>query len=447
MNSVGKHVIVGLGKTGLSCARYLHQQQIPFVAVDTRMAPPGAAEFTAEFPHVPVEFGELRAETLARAECLVMSPGVDLRWSAISHARDAGVRISGDVDIFARKVDAPIVAITGSNAKSTVTTLVGEMARAAGVNVGVAGNIGLPVLDLLTANGPAKALYVLELSSFQLETTSQLGARVATVLNLSEDHMDRYDTLEDYRNAKHRIFEGCEQFVINRDDSNSCPANYAESMGTSFGLDMRRERNTFGISTASGKLLLCYEGEPLMAASEMKIAGMHNVANALAALALGRCAGLSWAPMLQTLRDFSGLPHRCQWVATLRGVSWYNDSKGTNVGASVAAIAGLGANGPVILLAGGVGKGADFAALGPAMAESGKTAILFGEDAEKLALVLQAVVSVYRTGSLEEAVKLAHEKSEPGDVVLLSPACASLDMFRNYEHRGEVFVDAVGALH
>jgi len=346
-----------------------------------------------------------------------------------------------------KAVKAPVVAITGSNAKSTVTTLVGEMARNAGLKVAVAGNIGTPVLDLLRSGSAEVDLYVLELSSFQLETTTGLGAKVATILNLSEDHMDRYDSLENYRDAKRRIFEGCEQIVFNRNDANTCPVYAGTKTVSSFGLERSLEPNCFSLAEFDGQTWLCYQDEMLMATSEMKIAGIHNMTNALAALALGRCCDLPWAPMLQALRDFPGLPHRCQWVATIRGVSWYNDSKGTNVGASVAAIAGLGANGPVILLAGGVGKGADFAALAPAMETAGKIAILFGEDADKIALVLQGVVAVHRTASLEEAVSQAHFLAEPGDVVLLSPACASLDMFRNYEHRGDVFVAAVGGLH
>jgi UDP-N-acetylmuramoylalanine--D-glutamate ligase len=439
-----QHVIVGLGKTGLSCARYLRRQRIPFTAVDTRKAPPGIDEFRAEFPDTNVELGDLDAAMLSNAGTLVMSPGVDLRMPAIQKAIAKGVAITGDIDIFAKQVKAPIVAITGSNAKSTVVTLVGEMAKAAGLKVAVAGNIGLPVLDLLAES--AYELYVLELSSFQLETTTNLNAQVATVLNMSPDHMDRYDSMQAYHAAKHRIFQGCKHAVVNRDDPLSRPLLPTAIKVSSFGIG-KDESREFAVINRDGKAWLAYAQEPLLAVSELKIAGQHNVSNALAALALGKAAGLAWEPMLKALREFPGLRHRCQWVRTLDEVSWYNDSKGTNVGASIAAITGLSVNGPIILLAGGVGKGADFSELGPAMKRFGKLAILFGEDAEKIAAVLVQVVKVVRAGSMEDAVQQARQAAESGDVVLLSPACASFDMFNNYEHRGEVFMQAVRDLH
>jgi UDP-N-acetylmuramoylalanine--D-glutamate ligase len=439
-----QHVIVGLGKTGLSCARYLQREKISFKAVDTRNAPPGIEAFRAEFPDTTLELGELQAATLSQADTLVMSPGVDLRTPAVRKAIANGVRITGDIDIFAHKVKAPIVAITGSNAKSTVVTLVGEMAKAAGIKVAVAGNIGLPALDLLAE--PACELYVLELSSFQLETTTNLNAQVATVLNMSPDHMDRYDSMQAYHAAKHRIFQGCKHAVINRDDALSRPLLSAGIKISSFGIG-KDESREFAVINRDGKAWLAYAQEPLLAVSELKIAGQHNVANALAALAIGKAAGLGWEPMLKALREFPGLRHRCQWVRTLDGVSWYNDSKGTNVGASVAAITGLSVNGSIILLAGGEGKGADFAELGPVMKRFGKLAILFGEDAEKIAIVLAQVVKVIRASSMEDAVQQARKVAEKGDVVLLSPACASFDMFNNYEHRGDVFMQAVEELH
>jgi UDP-N-acetylmuramoylalanine--D-glutamate ligase len=444
--SAGKYVVVGLGRTGLSCARYLQRQGIAFVAVDTRADPPGAADFAKEFPGVATEYGPLDAATLSNAQALVMSPGVALAEPAVQAAIAKSVRITGDIDLFAKAVKAPLVAITGSNAKSTVTTLVGEMARAAGMAVAVAGNIGTPVLDLLQAQHQEPELYVLELSSFQLETTDQLGAKVAVVLNLSEDHMDRYASMDAYRDAKHRLFDGAENIVVNRDDSATFPPRGHGATLSSFGLNAAHGDSEFGIRLEGSRLWLCLGNKALLAADEMKIAGMHNVANALAALALGRAAGLPLTAMLRALREFPGLAHRCQWVAMRNGVQWYNDSKGTNVGATVAAINGFGVVGPVILLAGGVGKGADFSGLAPAMESAGKLAILFGEDAPRIAEALAGAVAIERVATLDEAVRLADARAHSGDVVLLSPACASFDQFRNYEHRGEMFVKAVEAL-
>ncbi|MDR0780740.1 MAG: UDP-N-acetylmuramoyl-L-alanine--D-glutamate ligase, partial [Pseudomonadales bacterium] len=392
------------------------------------------------------EFGTLDVATLCRASALVMSPGVALSEPAVQAAIANGVRITGDIDLFAKAVRAPLVAITGSNAKSTVTTLVGEMARAAGNSVAVAGNIGLAVLDLLQHDQPEPALYVLELSSFQLETTEKLQAKVATVLNVSEDHMDRHGTLHDYRAAKQRIFAGAAHIVVNRDDAATYPPPEHPATRTSFGLSAAQSSTEFGIRHEGQRVWLCQGDAALLAANDMKLAGMHNVANALAALALGHAAGLPLPAMLRALREFAGLPHRCQWVATRQGAAWYNDSKGTNVGATVAAIVGLGAVGPVILLAGGVGKGADFSDLAPAMRRAGKLAIVFGEDAPRIAAALAGAVAIARVATLEEAVQLAATRAAAGDVVLLSPACASFDQFRDYAQRGEHFVAAVEAL-
>jgi len=444
-NATNKHVILGLGMTGLSCARFLQSRKIPFEVMDTREKPPALEQFEKEFPGVPKVLGRLDADRLATAATVVMSPGVDPRMPEIRQATLMGARLTGDVDLFASEARSPIVAITGSNAKSTVTTLVGEMARTAGINVAVAGNIGTPVLELL-AGDPAD-LYVLELSSFQLETTTKLGAEVATILNISEDHMERYDSLDDYRRAKHRIFQGCRKLVVNRDDPATWPEEIHASEVYSFGLQPDPGPGSFALLENQDGDYLGFNGEPLLAVRELKIFGRHNVLNALAALALGRAINLAWAPMLQTLRNFHGLKHRCQWVRDVAGVPWYNDSKGTNVGATVAAISGFANKGRVILLAGGVGKGADFSPLAPEMARHGRMAILFGEDAGKIAFVLEPFVEVNHAASMQDAVAKAHATAMPGDLVLLSPACASFDMFRNYEHRGDVFVQEVEALH
>ncbi len=432
-------VIVGLGKTGLSCARFLASRNEKFRVVDTRQNPPGLQQLKAECPDVEAELGPFNEETLMNAAQLIVSPGVDQQMPVLRKAIDSGVPVTGDVDMFAREVQATVIAITGSNAKSTVTTLVGEMARADGLNVSVAGNIGLPVLDALMQQ--PSSLYVLELSSFQLETTSDLGAEVATVLNMSLDHMDRYDSMQVYRNAKHRIFEACRQAVINDDDSMSSAELPEDVKQWHFSLE--QESAEFNVSEG----FIAFNGSPLIPVSELRIPGSHNVANALAALALGHAAGFSMPAMLDTLRTFEGLPHRCQWVADREGVNWYNDSKGTNVGACIAAINGLAGKGRIILLAGGQGKGADFSALSDPLSAHSKLAILFGEDAALIKEAIEHSVVTLTVSSMEEAVSLADEKADAGDVVLLSPACASFDMFSNFEERGDVFTQCVRELH
>lgn len=442
--AVRQHVIVGLGMTGLSCARHLRHEGLPFMVVDSRTEPPALEAFRSEFPEVELKLGDFPAERLAAATALVLSPGVDPREPAIRNATRHGVRLTGDVDLFSHQVQTPVVAITGSNAKSTVTTLVGEMARQAGLQVAVAGNIGTPVLDLL--RGPQPQLYVLELSSFQLETTARLGARVASMLNLCEDHMDRYDSLEQYRRAKLRIFHGCRAAVFNREDPATHPEASDDFECYSFGLDAAEGEREFGLCTRAGREYLAYAGEPWMASDQLRVPGRHNLTNALAALAIGHAAGLPREPMLEALQGFAGLRHRCQWVARIDDADWYNDSKGTNVGATIAAVEGLAPRGPVVLLAGGVGKGADFGALAPVLARHARVVILFGADADRIAASLQGSARILRADSLEAAVEAAHRESRPGDQVLLSPACASFDMFRNYEHRGDVFTAAVEAL-
>jgi UDP-N-acetylmuramoylalanine--D-glutamate ligase len=437
-------VVVGLGQTGLSCARYLASRNESFKVIDTRPNPPGLQQLQSECPGVELELGEFREETLMNAVQLIVSPGVNQQTPAIRKAVASGVHVTGDVDMFARQVQAPMIAITGSNAKSTVTSLVGEMARAEGLNVAVAGNIGLPVLDLLQET-PAN-LYVLELSSFQLETTTNLGAEVATVLNLSLDHMDRYASMEAYRNAKQRIFQKCRQAVINADDSMSRADLPSTIRQWHFSL-AENSASEFSVLTRDNKQYLGFNSDILMPVSELKIAGSHNVANALAALALGHAAGLSMAAMLSALKSFRGLPHRCQWVAEKNGVNWFNDSKGTNVGACIAAIEGLGGKGKLILLAGGQGKGADFSALTEPLSTHARLAILFGEDAGLINEAVKNAIMTLTVSSMEEAVQLANSKADAGDIVLLSPACASFDMFSNYEERGEVFMHCVEELH
>ena len=442
-------IIVGLGKTGLSVARYLHSVGVDFSVVDSRLNPPGLHEFSKEFPQVRLVLGEFPAELLLAADELIVSPGVSLETPAIQAARNSGVAITGDIDMFSRAVRAPILAVTGSNGKSTVVSMLGAMARAAGVNVAVGGNLdgaeAAPALDLL--RGKPAELYVLELSSFQLETTRMLKATVATVLNVSDDHMDRYASFQDYAAAKQKIFLGCQHAVVNRDDVASTPCSAAPEELHSFGLDTAGG-NEWGVLTRHGRLFLAHGTEPVIAADELRVAGRHNVSNALAALAIGDAAGLPLSAMLRALREFPGLPHRCQWVREHQGVSYYNDSKGTNVGASIVAVESLGelARGKLLLIAGGIDKDADFGVMLPAVSRFVRLAILIGRDAGRIADVFKHGVKVLFAVSMEAAVQLAAENAQSGDIVLLSPACASFDMFSDFGHRGRVFTQAVEAL-
>jgi len=437
-------IVVGLGKSGMSVVRHLARRGLPFAVADTRANPPELATLKAQYPGVEVRCGELDVEFLCRASELLVSPGLAIATPALQAAAARGVKLSGDIDVFAREAKAPIVAITGSNAKSTVTTLVGEMAAAAGRKVAVGGNLGTPALDLLD---DGVELYVLELSSFQLETTDQLNAEVATCLNVSEDHMDRYSGLPAYHQAKHRIFRGARQVVINRDDRLSRPLIGEDVPVWSFGLG-KPDFKGFGLREEGGEKYLAFQFETLMPVSELKIRGAHNQANALAALALGHAVGLPFDAMLQTLRSFAGLAHRCQWVGERGGVAFYDDSKATNVGAALAAIDGLGADipGKLVLIAGGDGKGADFSALHAPVARYCRAVVLLGRDADVLAAALDGAAPLLRVRTLEEAVQQAAACATAGDAVLLSPACASLDMFKNFEERGRLFAAAVEAL-
>jgi len=437
-------IVVGLGKSGLSVARHLLRRGIPFAVVDTRTAPPELAALQRECPDVEVRCGELDVDFLCQSSELLVSPGLALGTPALLDAVARGVKISGDIDLFAKEAKAPIVAITGSNAKSTVTTLVGLMAAAAGRKVAVGGNLGTPALELLD---DSVELYVLELSSFQLETTDRLNAEVATCLNVSEDHMDRYKRLAVYHRAKHRIFRGARQIVVNRDDPLSQPLLSDNVPFWTFGLGEPHFKD-FGLLEIRGEKHLAFQFDALMPVRELKIRGTHNQANALAALALGHAVGLPFAPMLETLRTFTGLAHRCQWIAERAGVSYYDDSKATNVGAALAAIEGLGADipGQLVLIAGGDGKGADFSSLRESVGRYCRAVVLIGRDADRLAEALSGAVPLEAAKTLEEAVARAAALAQTGDAVLLSPACASLDMFKNFEERGQVFASAVKEL-
>lgn len=440
-----QRIIIGLGQTGLSCARYFSRKGIPFAVCDTREAPAAAEAFRAEFPGVELRLGALDSDWLAQAQELVISPGVDKRHPAIAAATAAGAALIGDIDLFCREAQAPIVAITGSNAKSTVTTLVGLMAEQAGIRVGVGGNIGTPTLDLLQQ--PAE-LYVLELSSFQLETTHELRAAAATVLNVSPDHLDRYDGMQDYTLTKQRIYRGAAVVVANRQDALTQPLLAQGVELRSFGLN-EPDLKQYGLRTQDGETWLACGLEYLLPESALKIRGRHNLANALAALALADAVALPRAAALEALRSFAGLQHRCQWVAEIDGVSYFNDSKGTNVGATLAALEGLGATleaeAQLILIAGGVGKEQSFAGLDAPLKRFSRDLILFGRDAEQIAAEV-AAPRKYFVESLQAAVECARELANSGDIVLLSPACASFDMFSGYAQRGDCFVQAVEAL-
>ncbi|MGA3682300.1 UDP-N-acetylmuramoyl-L-alanine--D-glutamate ligase [Pseudomonas graminis] len=437
-------IVVGLGKSGMSLVRFLANRGVSFAVADTREHPPELATLRRDYPQVEVRCGELDVEFLCRADELYVSPGLALATPALQQAAMRGVKLSGDIELFARNAKAPIVAISGSNAKSTVTTLVGEMAAAAGKRVAVGGNLGTPALDLLSDD---VELYVMELSSFQLETTDQLGAEVATVLNISEDHMDRYSGLPAYHLAKHRIFRGARQVVVNRQDALTRPLIGEGVPCWTFGLN-KPDRNGFGLREENGEKYLAFQFDNLMPVRELKIRGGHNQANALAALALGHAVGLPFDAMLASLKTFAGLVHRCQWLRELNGVNYYDDSKATNVGAALAAIEGLGADvdGKLVLIAGGDGKGADFTPLQAPVAAHCRAVVLLGRDADLLAATFGDSVPLVRVTTLEEAVQRAADIAQEGDAVLLSPACASLDMFKNFEERGQLFARAVGDL-
>ncbi|NCB57741.1 MAG: UDP-N-acetylmuramoyl-L-alanine--D-glutamate ligase [Gammaproteobacteria bacterium] len=426
-------VIIGLGKTGLSCVTYFRQRGITPLVMDTRENPPGKESLPADCRLIT---GPLDAEILCSASLIVASPGIALATPALQAAQMAGVEIVGDIELFAREAKAPVVAITGSNGKSTVTTLVGLMAEQAGFKVGIGGNIGTPALDLLLQ--PAD-LYVLELSSFQLETTSSLQPAAAVILNLSEDHLDRYDGMAGYLAAKQRIFANAKHIVVNRDDAATLPPQHA--YWQSFGLNSE----SYGRIQQDDGLWLSVDGKPVLSVAELNIVGAHNQMNALAAMALADAVGIPQAAQLTVLRSFTGLAHRCQFVRDVNGVRWINDSKATNVGSTLAAVAGVGESvqGRLWLLAGGQGKGQDFSPLQPLLANQIYRMVCFGQDA---GILMELADNTQRVADLDEAVRSVAAEVQPGDWVLLAPACASLDQFHNFEQRGQRFADLVNAL-
>lgn len=438
-------LVAGLGVTGHSIARYLIRKKRPFVMYDTRLHPAAADEFRHEFPGVDVFLGELPESVYESISEIISSPGVPLDSPFMMKASEKNIPIYGDIECLAREIDAPVAAITGTNGKSTVTTLVGEMAKVAGMTVAVAGNIGTPVLDLLD-NGVRYDLWVLELSSFQLDLVTSLAPVAATILNVSADHLDRHHTLQAYIDAKQRVYHQAHTMIYNRDDVQTKPRENTHPV-VSYGLSTPDEAQ-WGIRTFDDNTYLAYGSQTILPVSALKMKGRHNWSNALAACAVAHAAGIDTQCMITVLTQFTGLPHRAQWVRTLDGVDWINDSKGTNIGATCSAILGIGESmqGKIVLIAGGLGKGADFSQLRAPMADHVRTLVLIGEDADKMESALGSSVKVLRSPSLEEAVRVAHQQAQPGDVVMLSPACASQDMFRDFNHRGEVFVSQVNAL-
>ncbi|MDX2456939.1 MAG: UDP-N-acetylmuramoyl-L-alanine--D-glutamate ligase [Gammaproteobacteria bacterium] len=435
-------LVVGLGETGLSVARYLSRQGVPVAIVDSREQPPGLARTRTELPaDVALFLGGFHHDAFERAEQIVISPGVSMQEPEIAAAQARQVPVIGDVELFARAARAPVIAVTGSNGKSTVVTLLSAMARRAGLEVRTGGNIGTPALDLIMADEPD--LYVLELSSFQLETLQSLQTQASVVLNISDDHLDRYSDLQDYAAAKQAVYRHAALQVVNLDDPVAAALADAQQPITGFTGHVPAE-NEYGLLAVAGETWLARGEVCLMPVSGIQMAGRHNLINALAALALGEAAGLPLTAMIETLSEFQGLPHRMQYLIEQHGVRWFNDSKGTNVGATLAAIEGV--DGKVVLIAGGDGKGADLSPLADAMQRKGHGAVLIGKDAPLLESVLQDAVPVRHAEDMLHAVQLAAGMAQSGDCVLLSPACASTDMYRNFEERGDVFMQAVREL-
>jgi UDP-N-acetylmuramoylalanine--D-glutamate ligase len=457
-----KRLIIGMGQTGLSCARFLVAKGMSFDLCDSRELLPNHADIEAEFPQCQIYNGELDAELLAQYHELIVSPGIAIAEPAIASAISQGSHVRGDIDIFAEHVTKPIIGITGSNGKSTVTTLVGEILAAGGHKPAVCGNIGVPVLDVLLKDDDYHC-YVVELSSFQLETTHHLAAEVACVLNMSEDHMDRYDSMVTYYKAKHRVFQGCRNIVINREDTLSQPLVSRSMPKKSFGLQMADNpvaiKNQYSIAwqnNASGETnkheFLMFEQQPIFPVAELKIKGRHNQLNVLAAIALVESLPtdfkVSNEQLHQVLSDFTGLPHRCTWIAEHDDVEYFNDSKGTNVGSTLAAIEGLASHDGknIILIAGGVGKDQDFEPLADACKLSVKQALLFGRDAPLIANSLVSACELNIVETLAQALTKAQKIASAGDIILFSPACASFDQFANYIKRGEVFEQLVAEM-
>ena len=439
-----KTAILGMGATGVSVASFFTSKDMPFDFADSRNEPPNINLVKENYPQAEIALGCFDADFLCRYDRLIVSPGISLTEPALVKAKEQGVELLGDLELFLEQAQAPVVAITGSNGKSTVTELLGKMALDSGLSVGVGGNLGTPMLDLLD---DAHKLYVIEVSSFQLELLNDSRGAISCLLNISPDHLDRYKNLQQYHTAKHRIFRGASKVVINREDVLTRPLISTQIPMISFGLN-QPDLGSFGILEGIKNGYLSYGIERLMRVDQVALNGTHNISNVLAALALGHSVDLPMQGMLDTLKTFDGLPHRCQFVAEVNKVRFINDSKATNVGASVAAIKGFGNKGNknIVLIAGGQAKGQEFSGLVEEIATFVKLTILIGEDAKLLASALKDGCEVKFSDSLDSAVIQANHSANCGDTVLLSPACASFDMFDGFEHRGHCFEAAVNAL-
>lgn len=440
--NIKRYTIVGMGVTGLSCARFMHKKGMDFNVVDSRIDPPMKRVFDKEFARYIKKCGAFDDFTFAESECLVVSPGVSLEQQYIKEALKRGVLLTSDIQLFVENNDKPIVAITGSNGKSTVATLTGKILNSLGVNACVAGNIGLPVLEQLISPQQFD-FYVLELSSFQLERLPTLNAEVATILNVTEDHMDRYSSFSDYLDAKRKIFIGAKHVVVNVDDVLTACRHKPSLNILNYSLfeDADLQLHVYG-----EREFICDDKKEILDTSLLKVKGKHNVSNVMASMALCRAVGFGWDEMLPAIKGFNGLRHRCQWVAETDGVSYFNDSKATNVGAAVAAIKGFSdQKGDLVLIAGGLDKDSDFTELARVVESSVKKVILIGKDAVKIAAVLKEHQFEFAQ-TLEQAIKRAKAFAEPCGCVLFSPACASFDMFNNFEDRGNAFIAEVEAM-
>lgn len=433
-------IVVGLGKTGFSCARYLADQGVNFAVADHCDKPPMLEEMETTLPEIPLYLGDLDGSFLSRAKNLVLSPGVPLQQDAIVEAVNSGVEVYGDVELFCQHISAPVIAITGTNGKSTVTALITEILRAASLKVFMGGNLGHPVLDLLTEEPPD--FYVLELSSFQLETVHSLNAVAAVVLNVQEDHMNRYQDITQYAEIKERIYKGTGTMIINMDDP--AVVRMIQDDRTVIGITLSEpESEIYGLRQYSDVQWIVKGNEKLIMVDDIRMKGSHNILNVMAAMALVEIVACPRESVLSVLRSFAGLQHRCQKVFEYAGVAWINDSKATNVAAAYAAINSLSNNKNIILIAGGDSKGADFTKLQKVAYSSLKAVITLGQDGHKVCQLLCSTVSSYVVNSICTAVEVAASIATEGDIVLLSPACASYDMFDDYQMRGKAFVNAI----
>ncbi len=434
------HVVIGAGISGFATLEFLIQQSIPCILMDTRLSPPNMDLINSRYPDLPIYLGELNPAVLRQAKTLVVSPGIAIASLPINFHTEQ-IEVIGDIELFVRHAKAPIVAITGTNGKSTVTSLVGEMCQAAGMNTKVGGNLGPPVLSLLDDDAD---IYVLELSSFQLETTHSLSAEVATILNVSPDHLDRYDSYDAYVAAKHRIYRQAKTIVQNADEELTQVLS-TEIDIYSFTRHLPNQPNQFGLIEDNTEIYLANNQGTIINVKELPLPGIHNWLNYLAAIAMGVALKIDLADIVRACKEFTGLPHRCEYLGEENGVAWYNDSKGTNIGATIAAVEGLGKirQGQIVLIAGGQGKGADFRDLSEVVKKHVKKMIVMGEDAALIEKALQQDCEIFQVSSMAEAVTKARQCAEKEDAVLLSPACASFDMFKNFQHRGEVFCEIV----